>query len=53
MIKKNDIVLHSLSGLYFICENAKHEKWMNINPFYMIVPKDIVSESYFKKTTGG
>jgi hypothetical protein len=35
MIKKNDIVLHTLSGLYFECENRKMERWMNMNPFYV------------------
>lgn len=28
-IKKGDIVLHQLSGLYYQCENNKTERWMN------------------------
>jgi hypothetical protein len=50
MIKIHDIVLHELSRLYFICENKKQEKWMNLNPFYKLVPKDSVDPLYFKKT---
>lgn len=49
MIKVGHIVLHALSGLYFICENKKHERWMNMNPFYKWVPKDSVSPEYFRK----
>lgn len=49
MIKVGDIVQHGLSMLYFICENKKHEKWMNLNPFYKLVPKDSVDKSYFSK----
>lgn len=49
MIKVNDIVLHTLSKLYFICENKKMERWMNMNPYYELMPKDIVPPSYFKK----
>lgn len=39
MIKKGDIVLHQLSGLFFICENAKMERWMNMNEYYIAVPE--------------
>lgn len=49
MIKVGDIVLHKLSGLYFICENRKHERWMNENPYYVIAPKDAVTKEYFYK----
>ena len=49
MIKVGDIVLHSLSGLYFRCENKKQERWMNMNEFYSTVPKDSVPKSYFDK----
>jgi len=49
MIKVKDIVLHTLSGLYYRCENTKHEKWMNQNPYYKLVAKDSVPESYFHK----
>jgi hypothetical protein len=33
-ILKGDIVYHKLSKLLFRCENAKHMRWMNMNPFY-------------------
>ena len=46
-ITKGDVVLHTLSGLFYRCENQKHEKWMNESPFYRLVPKDSVPESYF------
>lgn len=43
MIKRNDIVLHKLSGLYFRCENGKMERWMNMNQYYV---KSILPEGY-------
>jgi hypothetical protein len=52
MIKKGDIVLHTLSGLFYICENKQHEKWMNENTFYRLATSDEVAalpEGYFKK----
>jgi hypothetical protein len=49
MIQVGDIVLHELSGLYYRCENQKHQRWMNENPFYKLMPKDIVPDSYFFK----
>lgn len=49
MIKVKDIVLHTLSGLYYHCENNKQEKWMNQNTYYKLVPKGSVPESYFYK----
>jgi len=49
MIKIGDIVLHTLSGNYYRCENKKMEKWMNMNPYYVLVPRDSVPDSYFKK----
>lgn len=33
-IRINDIVFHQLSKLLFKCENKKHERWMNMNPYY-------------------
>lgn len=48
MIKVNDIVKHELSGLYFRCENKKQERWMNMNPYY-VVSKDVLPDTYFKK----
>lgn len=35
-IKKGDIVLHWLSKILFRCENAKMERWMNMNPYYKL-----------------
>lgn len=34
-IKKGDIVYHQLSKLLFRCENQHHERWMNLNPYYI------------------
>lgn len=48
-IKKGDTVLHELSGLYYRCENNQQARWMNMNPFYKLVPGDIVPDSYFIK----
>lgn len=48
MIHVNDIVLHTISQLYYICENKKQERWMNMNPFYVLADK-VIPESYFKK----
>lgn len=49
MIRVNDIVLHTLSQLYYICENKKQERWMNMNPYYEKVDHDAVPPSYFAK----
>jgi hypothetical protein len=49
VIKVKDIVLHTLSGLYFICENGKHERWMNMNHFYKKVSASDVPKDYFTK----
>jgi len=49
LIKVNDIVLHQLSKLYFICENKKMERWMNMSPYYKLMPKGIVPITYFFK----
>ena len=41
---------NKLSGLYFICENKKQEKWMNENPYYKYVPPELwPPKEYFKK----
>ena len=48
-INKGDIVLHTLSGLYYICENPKQARWMNMSQYYELQPKDIVPKSYFQK----
>lgn len=50
MIKVNDTALHILSGLYFICENKKQERWMNMNKYYLRVSKHVVPQEYFNKT---
>lgn len=49
MIRVNDIVLHTLSKLYYICENKKQERWMNMNPYYVLQDRDVVPRSYFEK----
>lgn len=51
MIRTKDTVKHAFSGLYFICENNKQERWMNMNPFYVKVNPSEVPEGYFKKQT--
>ncbi len=48
-IKVGDTVLHQLSNLYFKCENKKHERWMNMNTYYIPIPNGFVAESYFYK----
>lgn len=48
-IRKGDTVLHTLSGLFYICENPKQERWMNESTFYKTVPKESVPASYFQK----
>lgn len=49
MIVKGDIVLHSLSGLYYECENNKQARWMNMNPFYVVASKQDIPAGYFNK----
>jgi len=48
-IVKGDMVLHTLSGLYYMCENNQQARWMNMSPFYQCVPADTMPESYFHK----
>lgn len=48
-ISKGDLVLHTLSNLYFICENNQQARWMNSNPYYQSVPSDAVPASYHAK----
>lgn len=50
MIRVHDIVFHTLSRLYYKCENQKHERWMNMNLFYVKADRSSVPESYFTKT---
>jgi hypothetical protein len=49
MIIKGDIVLHTLSGLYYECENNKQARWMNMNPCYLVASKQDILEGYFNK----
>jgi hypothetical protein len=35
LIRVGDIVFHQLSKLLFKCENKKHERWMNMNLYYV------------------
>lgn len=49
-ITKGDIAFYQLSKLYFICENPKMERWMNMNPYYEKVPKESVPTEYFKNS---
>lgn len=49
MIVKGDVVLHSLSGLYYECENNKQAIWMNMNPYYLVASKQDVPDGYFSK----
>jgi hypothetical protein len=38
------------SKLYYICENKKHEKWMNMNSYYVKKADNIIlPQTYFKK----
>jgi len=49
MISKGDIVLHTISGLYYECESHKHARWMNMNPYYVMASKQDFPEGYFTK----
>jgi hypothetical protein len=53
MVSVNDIVLHTLSGLYYRCENKKQSRWMVENKYYVKVDKlNAPPESYFYKNIG-
>ncbi len=49
MIIVGDIVFHTLSKLYFICENNKQERWMNMNSYYVKSNDVMLPSTYFKK----
>ena len=49
MIQVGDIVLHTLSKLYYICENKKQERWMNMNSYYIQANNISLPSTYFKK----
>lgn len=51
MIKKGDMVFHSLSFLYYICENNQQARWMNENKYYIQCNNVIVPFYYFLKYT--
>lgn len=52
-IKVSDIVYHKLSKLLFRCENNKHMRWMNMNPFYIKTSlKTINYEAFDGMATG-
>lgn len=53
MIVKGDIVYHQLSGLLFRCENSKHEKWMNLNRFYIRTHLKEINYDQWEKTQKG
>jgi hypothetical protein len=38
-IKRGDKVRHTLSDREFLCMDAKQERWMNLNRFYELLPK--------------
>lgn len=49
-IRVGDIVFHQLSKLLFKCENKKHERWMNMNTYYVKTNiKTIDYEQYEKQ----
>jgi hypothetical protein len=48
-IVMGDAVFHQISKLYFICENKKMARWMNMNPNYVWTVKDSIPKSYFEK----
>jgi hypothetical protein len=52
MIKVGDIVLHTISGLYYKCENNKQQRWMNMSTFYKVANDIILPPNYFIKYIG-
>lgn len=49
MIFPGVIVLHTLSGLYYKCEDAKQARWMNMNAFYQVADTNKIPAGYFDK----
>ena len=37
-IKRGDKVLHTLSDREFLCMDNKQQRWMNMNPYYVLLP---------------
>jgi hypothetical protein len=48
-IRVGDIVLHQLSKLLFKCENKKHERWMNMNPYYIKTKLKTIDYEQFER----
>lgn len=51
-IHVGDIVYHQLSKLLFKCENKKHERWMNMNPYYQLTNLKTINYAEFESSTG-
>lgn len=49
MIYVGCVVLHTLSGLYLKCENKKQERWMKMNPYYVLANWSDIPAGYFDK----
>jgi hypothetical protein len=50
-IKKGDIVYHQLSKLLFRCENTKHERWMNMNTYYVKTDLKTIDYEQWERTS--
>ncbi len=50
-IQVGDIVFHQLSKLLFKCENKKHQRWMNMNPFYVKTNLKTIDYEQFTKSS--
>jgi hypothetical protein len=50
-IRVGDIVFHQLSKLLFKCENKKHERWMNMNPYYIKTKLKTIDYEQWERTT--
>lgn len=50
-IKIGDIAYHQLSKLVFRCENKKHERWMNMNPYYLKTDLKTIDYEQFERQT--
>lgn len=49
-IQVGDIVYHKLSKLLFKCENKKHMRWMNTNPFYIKTNLKTINYEQFEES---
>lgn len=50
-IQVGDIVYHQLSRLLFRCENKKHQRWMNMNHFYVKTNLKTIDYEQFEKSS--